>query len=66
VWTPEIARLHMMAPVTIVGELREKYDVDISVAGGGFMSQADSAGDLEFGNAREALAAMSGSATRTT
>ena len=33
----------MMAPVTIVGELREKYDVDVSVAGGGFMSQADAA-----------------------
>jgi len=31
----------MMAPVVIVGELREKYDLDISVAGGGFMSQAD-------------------------
>ncbi len=43
VWTPEVARLHMMAPVVIVGELREKYDVDVSVAGGGFMSQADAA-----------------------
>ncbi|HVB95314.1 MAG TPA: 30S ribosomal protein S9 [Nitrososphaerales archaeon] len=43
VWTPEVARLHMMAPVIIVGELREKYDVDVSVAGGGFMSQADAA-----------------------
>jgi small subunit ribosomal protein S9 len=43
VWTPEVARLHMMAPVAIVGELREKYDVDVSVAGGGFMSQADAA-----------------------
>ena len=32
---PEVARLHMMAPVVIVGELREKYDVDVSVAGGG-------------------------------
>ena len=43
IWQPEVARLHMMAPVAIVGELREKYDVDISVAGGGFMSQADAA-----------------------
>jgi small subunit ribosomal protein S9 len=43
VWQPEVARLHMMAPVFIVGELREKYDLDISVAGGGFMSQADAA-----------------------
>ncbi len=43
VWQPEVARLHMMAPVAIVGELREKFDVDVTVAGGGFMSQADAA-----------------------
>ncbi|HUI01668.1 MAG TPA: 30S ribosomal protein S9 [Nitrososphaerales archaeon] len=43
VWQPEVARLHMMAPVQIVGELREKFDVDVTVAGGGFMSQADAA-----------------------
>jgi small subunit ribosomal protein S9 len=41
IWQPEIARLHMLTPVQLVGELREKYDVDVRVAGGGFMSQAD-------------------------
>ncbi len=42
-WSPEAAKLHMMAPVAVVGDLREKYDVDVRVAGGGFMSQADAA-----------------------
>ncbi len=42
-YQPEVARLHMLAPVTIVGELRDKFDVEVSVAGGGFMSQADAA-----------------------
>ncbi len=42
-WEPEPARLHLMEPVAIVGELREKYDVDVSVSGGGFMGQADAA-----------------------
>ncbi len=32
-----------MAPVYVVGELREKYDLDVSVGGGGFMGQADAA-----------------------
>ena len=41
VWEPEAARLHMVAPVIIAGELREKFDVDVRIAGGGFMSQAD-------------------------
>jgi len=27
--------------VMIVGDLREKYDIDVIVSGGGFMSQAD-------------------------
>lgn len=43
IWQPEVARLHMTAPAIIVGELRDKYDLNISVAGGGFMSQADAA-----------------------
>jgi small subunit ribosomal protein S9 len=42
-WEPEAARLHLLAPVQVVGELREKYDLDVSVAGGGFMGQADAA-----------------------
>jgi small subunit ribosomal protein S9 len=40
-WQPEAARLHIMAPVMIVGELRDKFDIDVSVSGGGFMGQAD-------------------------
>jgi len=42
-WEPEPARLHLLGPVHVVGELREKYDLDVSVAGGGFMGQADAA-----------------------
>ncbi len=42
-WEPEVARLHLFGPVAVVGELREKYDVDVSVSGGGFMGQADAA-----------------------
>lgn len=40
-WQPEAARLHIMAPVMIVGDLRSKFDIDVSVSGGGFMGQAD-------------------------
>ena len=42
-WVPEPARLHLMGPVAVVGELREKFDIDVNVAGGGFMGQADAA-----------------------
>jgi small subunit ribosomal protein S9 len=42
-WQPEPARLHLLGPVLVVGDLREKYDVDVSVTGGGFMGQADAA-----------------------
>lgn len=42
-WEPEPARLHLLGPVAVVGELREKYDLDVSVSGGGFMGQADAA-----------------------
>jgi len=42
-WEPEPARLHLLGPVHVVGELREKYDLDVNVAGGGFMGQADAA-----------------------
>jgi small subunit ribosomal protein S9 len=43
IWEPEVARLHLMGPTMVVGELREKYDIDVNVAGGGFMGQADAA-----------------------
>ena len=42
-WEPEPARLHLLGPVQVVGELREKYDLNVNVAGGGFMGQADAA-----------------------
>jgi len=42
-WGPEPARLHLEGPVDVVGELREKFDIDVSVSGGGFMGQADAA-----------------------
>jgi small subunit ribosomal protein S9 len=37
IWEPEPARLHLLGPVHVVGDLREKYDLDVKVAGGGFM-----------------------------
>ena len=43
IWQPEVARLHLMGPATVVGDLREKFDLDVSVSGGGFMGQADAA-----------------------
>ena len=43
IWEPEVARLHLLGPVAIAGDLRDKYDLDVSVKGGGFMSQADAA-----------------------
>jgi len=42
-WEPEPARLHLLAPVAVVGELRDRFDLDVSVSGGGFMGQADAA-----------------------
>ncbi|HLQ20911.1 MAG TPA: 30S ribosomal protein S9 [Nitrososphaerales archaeon] len=42
-WEPEVARLHMLAPALVSGELRERFDIDVKVAGGGFMGQADAA-----------------------
>lgn len=43
IWEPEVARLHLIAPTMVVGDLREKYDLDVNVSGGGFMGQADAA-----------------------
>ena len=42
-WEPETAKLHLLGPVMVVGELRDKFDVNVNVAGGGFMGQADAA-----------------------
>ncbi len=43
IWEPEPARLHLLGPVQVVGELRDKYNIDVRVTGGGFMGQADAA-----------------------
>jgi small subunit ribosomal protein S9 len=42
-WEPEPARLHLLGPIKVVGDLRDKYDLNVSVSGGGFMGQADAA-----------------------
>jgi small subunit ribosomal protein S9 len=42
-WEPVPARLHLLGPVKVVGELRDRFDLDVSVSGGGFMGQADAA-----------------------
>jgi small subunit ribosomal protein S9 len=41
IWMPEVARLHILGPATVIGDVRDRFDVDVSVTGGGFMSQAD-------------------------
>lgn len=38
--TPEIAKELVLTPLTLVGELRNKVDIDVQVHGGGFMGQA--------------------------
>lgn len=38
---PEMARLKMLEPFRIASHLRDEYDVDVSVSGGGISGQAD-------------------------
>jgi small subunit ribosomal protein S9 len=38
--TPEIAKELVLIPLTLVGDLRNKVDIDVQVHGGGFMGQA--------------------------
>ena len=38
--TPEIARELLLTPLTLIGELRNRVDIDVQVHGGGFMGQA--------------------------
>src|ERR671912_3049571 len=38
--SPEIARELLLMPLTLIGELRNRIDVDVQVHGGGFMGQA--------------------------
>jgi small subunit ribosomal protein S9 len=36
----EVAKELVLTPLTLVGELRNKIDIDVQVSGGGFMGQA--------------------------
>jgi len=38
---PELARLKIMEPVNLAGDLTNKVDIDVNVKGGGVMGQAD-------------------------
>lgn len=42
-YSPELARLKIMEPLMIAGELAGKFDFDVSVVGGGWQSQAEAA-----------------------
>lgn len=41
IYTPELARLKIMEPLTLAGEKIKNIDVDVNVSGGGVMGQAD-------------------------
>lgn len=38
--TPEVAKELVLTPLTLAGDQRNKVDIDVQVAGGGFMGQA--------------------------
>jgi len=37
---PDVAKELVLTPITLVGELRNRIDIDVQVHGGGFMGQA--------------------------
>lgn len=41
--TPTVARRRVLTPLVLSGDLRDKIDIDVRVAGGGFMGQAEAA-----------------------
>lgn len=41
VFEPELARLKILEPLTLVPELARRVDIEVSVEGGGFMGQAE-------------------------
>jgi len=41
IYTPELARLKIMEPLTLAGEKIKNVDININVEGGGGMGQAD-------------------------
>lgn len=40
---PTVARQRILTPLVLSGELRDKVDINVRVAGGGFMGQAEAA-----------------------
>ena len=43
IFTPTVARQRIMTPLVLSGDLRDKVDISVRVAGGGFMGQAEAA-----------------------
>jgi small subunit ribosomal protein S9 len=41
VYTPEMSKQKIMEPLVLAGEIAKKYNINIRVSGGGFMSQAE-------------------------
>lgn len=39
IYEPEIARLKLLEPIILAGNMVEKYDISLNVIGGGIMSQ---------------------------
>lgn len=42
-YTPEIARLKMMEPLALAGDVSKKIKIDVDVMGGGWQAQAEAA-----------------------
>ena len=42
-YSPELARMKIMEPLLIAGEISKKFDISINVQGGGWQSQAEAA-----------------------
>lgn len=40
---PEMAKVKIMEPLMIAGDLADKIDINVNVSGGGFMGQAEAA-----------------------
>lgn len=43
IYQPEIARMKLMEPLQLSGDVWKNVNIDVSVSGGGFMGQADAA-----------------------
>ena len=41
IFEPEMARMKVMEPLILAGDLAKKVDIDVDVHGGGFMGQAE-------------------------